>query len=60
MSLHLAHEDTLWVLPKGKSANSELAEARRSWQCEARSEPSCTDPDARILLLSKVRAKSNR
>jgi 16S rRNA (guanine527-N7)-methyltransferase len=60
MSLHLAHEDTTWVLPKGKSANSELAEARRSWQCEAQSEPSCTDPDARILLLSKVRAKSNR
>ena len=60
ISLHLAHAGTVWALPKGKSANSELAEARRSWQCDARSEVSCTDPDARILVLSKVRAKSNQ
>ena len=60
ISLHLAHAGTVWALPKGKSANSELAEARRSWQCDARSEVSRTDPDARILVLSKVRAKSKR
>jgi 16S rRNA (guanine527-N7)-methyltransferase len=60
ISLHLAHAGTVWALPKGKSANSELAEARRSWQCDARSEVSRTDPDARVLVLSKVRAKSNR
>ena len=57
MSRHLAHDGTVWVLPKGKSANSELAEARRSWQCDARSEVSATDSSARILVLSKVRAK---
>lgn len=60
MSLHLAHAGTVWALPKGKSANSELAEAQRSWQCEVRSETSCTDPHAAILVLSKVKAKSNR
>ena len=60
MSRHLAHDRTIWTLPKGRSANMELVEARRSWQCEARSEISCTDPEARILLLSHVRAKSNR
>ncbi len=60
MGLHLAHDGTIWALPKGKSAHSELAEAQRSWQCEARSEISCTDPQARILVLSKVKAKSNR
>ena len=60
MALHLAHDGTIWALPKGKSAQSELAEARRSWQCDARSETSCTNPDARILVLSKVKAKSNR
>jgi 16S rRNA (guanine527-N7)-methyltransferase len=66
MAHHLAHDDTIWALPKGRSANMELVEARRSWQCEARSEASCTDPDARILVLSKVkllgkvRAKSKR
>jgi 16S rRNA (guanine527-N7)-methyltransferase len=60
MAFHLAHDGTIWALPKGKSAQSELAEARRSWQCEARSETSCTDPEARILVLSKVKAKPSR
>ena len=60
MGLHLAHSGTIWALPKGKNAKSELAEAQRSWQCEARSEASCTDPNAAILVLSKVKAKSNR
>ena len=60
MAHHLAHPGTVWALPKGKNAHSELAEAQRSWQCEARSEISCTNPDARILVLSKVRAKSGR
>jgi len=60
LGLHLAHSETIWALPKGKSAHSELAEAKRSWQCEARSEPSCTDPNATILVLSKVNAKSKR
>ena len=57
MGLHLAHSGTIWALPKGKSAKSELAEAQRSWQCEARSEISCTDPNAAILVLSNVKAK---
>ena len=60
MGLHLAHSGTIWALPKGKSAKSELAEAQRSWQCDARSETSCTDAQATILVLSKVKAKSNR
>ena len=57
MGLHLAHSGTIWALPKGKSAQSELAEAQRSWQCNARSETSCTDPHAAILVLSDVRAQ---
>ena len=57
MAHHLAHDGTVWALPKGKSAHSELAEANRSWQCEARSEASFTDAQANILLLGKVRSK---
>ena len=60
MAQNVSHEGTAWVLPKGKNAKSELAEARRSWQCEARIEASCTDPEAHILVLSKVRATSGR
>ena len=57
---HLSHPGTVWVLPKGRNANIELAEAQRSWQCEVRSEVSATDPQARILLLRGVRAKGGR
>lgn len=60
MGLHLAHSGTIWALPKGKSAESELAEAQRSWQCEVRREASRTDPQATILVLSKVKAKTRR
>ncbi|MEO5775057.1 MAG: 16S rRNA (guanine(527)-N(7))-methyltransferase RsmG [Sphingomicrobium sp.] len=57
---HLTHRDSLWVLPKGRNAKSELAEARRSWHYDLRAEPSITDPEAEILLLRNVRAKSTR
>ena len=60
LSAHLAHSGTIWVLPKGKSAKSELVEAQRNWQCEAKVEPSVTDPESAILVLSKVRAKGKR
>jgi 16S rRNA (guanine527-N7)-methyltransferase len=60
LSAHLAHSGTSWVLPKGRSAQSDLVEARRNWHCEARVEASVTDPESAILLLSKVRAKGKR
>ncbi|HEU5482272.1 MAG TPA: 16S rRNA (guanine(527)-N(7))-methyltransferase RsmG [Sphingomicrobium sp.] len=60
ISTHLSTRKSLWVLPKGRSAQSELAEARRNWHCDAESVPSLTDPDAEILLLRNVRAKGGR
>jgi 16S rRNA (guanine527-N7)-methyltransferase len=58
MAIHLAHSGTVWALPKGRSAKSELAEAERSWQCAVRSKTSCTDPASTVLVLSGVGAKS--
>lgn len=49
-----------WVLPKGRSAEKELAEARSTWQGEFQLEPSRTDPDARILVARRVRRKTGR
>jgi len=60
LSAHLAHSGTRWVLPKGKTAQSELAEVQRNWQCSARVEASLTDPQSAILLLEQVRAKGKR
>ncbi|MFL6733098.1 MAG: 16S rRNA (guanine(527)-N(7))-methyltransferase RsmG [Sphingomicrobium sp.] len=60
MAQHLSHPDTVWILPRGRNAKSELAEVDRSWHYDLRAERSITDPDSEILLLSKVRAKSKR
>ena len=57
LSHHLSTKNSIWVLPKGRSAQSELAEAQRKWHCAARAEPSCTDPDSQILVLTGVGAK---
>jgi 16S rRNA (guanine527-N7)-methyltransferase len=60
ISHHLSHDGTIWVLPKGRSAKSELAEARRNWQCEACEAKSITDPQATILVLSGVEGRRSR
>jgi 16S rRNA (guanine527-N7)-methyltransferase len=60
ISTHLSTRKTLWVLPKGRRAESELAEARRNWQCEASSVPSSTEPDSEILLIRHVKARGGR
>lgn len=57
---HLSKSETVWVLPKGKNAQSELAQARRNWQCDALVEQSRTDPDSQILVLTRVGAKKKR
>ena len=57
ISAHLSTPETNWVLPKGRNAQSELAEAKRNWQCEARVEQSCTDVESKILVLTKVGTK---
>jgi 16S rRNA (guanine527-N7)-methyltransferase len=49
-----------WVLPKGRSAEKELVEARSTWQGDFRLEPSRTDPEARILVAQGVRRRTGR
>ncbi len=60
ISTHLSTRKSLWVLPKGRSAESELAAARRNWHCDAEIVLSRTDPDSRILLLRNVKARGGR
>jgi 16S rRNA (guanine527-N7)-methyltransferase len=60
MAGHLAKPGTVWVLPKGRNAQSELAQARRNWHCDALVEQSCTDPESQILVLTRVGAKKTR
>lgn len=57
ISLHLSTDKTFWLFPKGKSTQSELDEARRSWQGSFRLEPSVTSRQAAILVASDIRRK---
>lgn len=52
--------ETVWILPKGRSAKSELDAARRSWQGDFRLEPSLTDAEAGIVVASRVRRKPRK
>ena len=57
ISHHLSTQKTLWLLPKGRSAQSELAEAQRSWQGVFHVEQSVTDADSQIVVGTGVRAR---
>ena len=57
MSTHLSTRNTRWILPKGRKAESELAEARQKWHCDAEIVPSRTDPDSGILVLRDVKRR---
>ena len=48
---------TVWILPKGRNAKSELEAARSSWQGDFRLEPSLTDAEAQIVVATRVRRK---
>ena len=60
LSHHLSTNETVWVLPKGRNAQTELAQAQRNWHCDVRVEQSCTDPDSEVLVLTRVGAKKKR
>lgn len=59
--LSLAHrfstENTLWLLPKGRSAQSELESVRTTWQGLFHVKQSVTDPDSGILVAKGVRRR---
>ena len=53
-AVHLADRETIWLLPKGSRAQSEVAEARRSWQGAFHVKQSVVDPDSGIVVASQV------
>jgi 16S rRNA (guanine527-N7)-methyltransferase len=59
--LALAHRfsqlGTYWLLPKGRSAASELEAVRTSWQGGFRIVPSMTDSEAAIIVASQVQPR---
>jgi 16S rRNA (guanine527-N7)-methyltransferase len=59
ISAHLSTRKTVWILPKGRNAESELAEAGRAWQGVFHVEQSLTNADSRIIVGTGVKARGN-
>ena len=57
ISHHLSTRNTVWTLPKGRSAHSELADAGRAWQGAFHVEHSVTDDDSAIIVATGVRKR---
>ena len=49
---------SVWLLPKGRNAETELAALDAKWQGDFRLEPSVTDPEARIIVARGVHRQS--
>lgn len=56
-TLHCAAPDSLWLLPKGRTAETELANARRLFDFEAVLVPSRSGPDGHIVVARDVRRR---
>ena len=56
----LSTAKSVWLLPKGRNAQTELEALDPSWQGDFRLEPSVTDPDARIIVAEGVRRAGRR
>ncbi len=52
--------NSVWILPKGRNAQSELEALDPSWQGDFRLEPSLTDAEAQIVVAEGVRRKAGR
>jgi len=52
-----ASNETLWLLPKGRSAREEVARAKQRWHGMFHVEQSITDPNSSIVIARGVRAR---
>lgn len=55
LAAKFADSETVWVLPKGRNAQSELEAVAGSWQGAFRLVPSITAPEAQIIVARGVR-----
>lgn len=53
-SRHLATSDTWWLLPKGRNAKGEIADAAAHWNAEFEMVPSRTAPDAAVVRVRSL------
>jgi 16S rRNA (guanine527-N7)-methyltransferase len=56
-AMQCADNETIWLLPKGKSATEEVARARQKWHGLFHVEQSITDPQSHIVVAREVKAR---
>jgi 16S rRNA (guanine527-N7)-methyltransferase len=56
-TLHCTDSSTIWLLPKGRNAESEVEAAKAKWQGMFHVEPSITQPESGIVVARKVRPR---
>ena len=54
---HCTDSSTIWLLPKGRNAQSEVAAAQGTWQGVFHVEPSITQPESGIVVARGVRPR---
>ncbi|MCW3846785.1 16S rRNA (guanine(527)-N(7))-methyltransferase RsmG [Sphingomonas sp. LB-2] len=54
---HCTDSSTIWLLPKGRNAESEVEATRGAWQGVFHVEPSITSPDSGIVIARGVRPR---
>jgi 16S rRNA (guanine527-N7)-methyltransferase len=57
-TVQLTRPSTIWILPKGRSAAAELAEAQKTWHGVFHVEQSLSNEEARIIVATGVRRNS--
>lgn len=58
LAARFSDPETVWIMPKGRSAAEELASVRDAWQGDFRIEPSLTDPAGGIIVASNIRPRT--
>lgn len=56
-TIHCTELSTVWILPKGRSARTEVATARMKWHGSFHVEQSVTQSDSGIVVAREVRRK---
>jgi len=54
---HRTDKSTIWILPKGRNAETEVAIARHAWHGVFHVKPSLTAPDSLIVVAQGIRPK---
>ncbi|WP_294256937.1 16S rRNA (guanine(527)-N(7))-methyltransferase RsmG [uncultured Sphingomonas sp.] len=56
-TVHCTDSSTVWLLPKGRSAQSEVDAAGAKWQGQFQVEPSITQPESGIVVATQIGAR---